>query len=178
MITDELREYASAYDHVFVSTSGNITWSKTTDYKSDDDDWQPANTFLAAIADRIDAAYDEAITSVMNDALYYANDKDMAELGWIRLPVDANNEYIRIGDRMQVCDTGIVFDVTLLRLINSGWVVNPVNFVPSDLRHYRAPTVEDVLREFVTEFYRDDSELCDGEIVERYAAKLQLKESE
>lgn len=178
MITDELREYASAYDHVFVSPSGNITWSKTTDYKSDDDDWQPANTFLVAIADRIDAAYDEAITSVMNDALYYANDKDMAELGWIRLPVDANNEYIRVGDRMQVCDTGIVFDVTLLRLINSGWVVNPVNFVPSDLRHYREPTVEDVLREF-GDWYAHTKGGCDEDgIIAEYAAKLRLKESE
>ena len=98
--------------------------------------------------------------------------------GYVELPKDRDGKYIRVGDRMQVCDTGTVFNVTLLRLINSGWVVNPVNFVPSNLRHYREPTVEDVLREFVTEFNRDDSELCDGEIIERFAAKLQLKEHE
>jgi hypothetical protein len=101
----------------------------------------------------------------------------MAELGWIRLPVDANNEYIRVGDRMQVVDTGLVFDVTLLRLINSGWVVNPVNFVPSNLRHHHAPTVEDVLREFALAC--EDAGNA-GPEVERiaveYAAKLQLKE--
>ena len=39
---------------------------------------------LTAIADRIDAAHEEAIASVMNDALYHANDKDMADLGWVR----------------------------------------------------------------------------------------------
>ena len=153
-ITDELRKYANGYETL-------------------------VNHKLLAIADRIDAAYDEAITSVMNDALYYANDKDMAELGWIRLPVDANNEYIRVGDRIQVCDTGIVFDVTLLRLINSGWVVNPVNFVPSDLRHYREPTVEDVLREFALAC--EDAGNAGPEverIAAEYAAKLQLKESE
>lgn len=37
------------------------------------------------------------------------------------------------------------------------------------------PTVEDVLQEFVVEFNRDDSELCDEEIIERFAAKLQLR---
>ena len=41
-------------------------------------------------------------------------------------------------------------------------------------RHYHTPTVEDVLREFVDEFNRDDTELCDGEIIERFAAKLRL----
>jgi len=39
---------------------------------------------LTAIADRIDAAHEKAIASVMNDALYHANDKDMADLGWVR----------------------------------------------------------------------------------------------
>jgi hypothetical protein len=36
------------------------------------------------------------------------------------------------------------------------------------------PTVEDVLQEFVSEFNRDDTELCDEEIIERFAAKLRL----
>lgn len=39
---------------------------------------------LTAIADRIDAEHKKAIASVMNDALYHANDKDMADLGWVR----------------------------------------------------------------------------------------------
>jgi len=80
---------------------------------------------LLAIADRIDTAL-------------IAN-------GYVELPKDRDGEYVRVGDRMQVCDTGTVFNVTLLRLINSGWVVNPVNFMPSDLRHYHAPTVEELL---------------------------------
>ena len=40
------------------------------------------------------------------------------------------------------------------------------------------PTVEDVLTEFVTEFNRDDSELCDGEIIERFAKRLRLADKE
>jgi hypothetical protein len=128
MITDELRKWAEEF--------WEFAYSKFGDKAE-----------LLAIADRIDAEHKKAIASVMNDALYCANDKDMAEFGWTRLPVDANNEYIRVGDRMQVVDTGLVFNVTLLRLINSGWVVNPANFVPSNLRHYHDPTVEDVLLE-------------------------------
>ena len=44
------------------------------------------------------------------------------------------------------------------------------------LHHHHEPTVEDVLREFVTEFNRDDTELCDDEIIERFAKRLQLAE--
>jgi hypothetical protein len=149
-ITDELRKWAEEF--------WEFAYSKFGDKAE-----------LLAIADRIDAEHERQL-----EVLY----RDMSDAEYVELPKDADGEYIHVGDRMQVCKTGTVFDVTLLRLINSGWVVNPVNFVPSDLRHYHAPTVEDVLREFVTEFNRDDSELCDGEIIERFAAKLQLKEDE
>ena len=39
---------------------------------------------FTAIADRIDAEHERAVMSAMNDALYHANEKDMAELGWVR----------------------------------------------------------------------------------------------
>lgn len=39
---------------------------------------------LLAIADRIDAEHKRAVMSAMNDAPYHANEKDMAELGWVR----------------------------------------------------------------------------------------------
>lgn len=39
---------------------------------------------LTAIADRIDEKHKKAIASVMNDALYHANDKDMGRLGLVQ----------------------------------------------------------------------------------------------
>jgi len=149
-ITDELRGFAPHLDLGKVALAG----------------WKEA---LLAIADRIDAEHERQL-----EVLY----RDMSDAEYVKLPVDANGEYIHIGDRMQVCDTGTVFNVTLLRLINSGWVVNPVNFVPSNLRHYREPTVEDVLREF-GDWYAHTKGGCDEDgIIAEYAAKLRLKEDE
>lgn len=54
------------------------------------------------------------------------------------------------------------------------WGEQAPTAIDSLFRHYHEPTVEDVLREFVSEFNRDDTELCDEEIIERFAAKLRL----
>lgn len=56
---------------------------------------------LLRIADRIDAEYERKVADVRNDALYHANESDMAELGWIRLPKDRDGETIHVGDVME-----------------------------------------------------------------------------
>lgn len=105
----------------------------------------------------------------------------------IELPKDADGEYVRIGDKVTCARS--VWQVTGLRLTGLAWGVCCTIFndhggsgtnvyPPCDLRHYHAPTVEDVLREFVSEFNRDDTELCDEEIIERFAAKLRLAGSD
>lgn len=63
-ITDELREYV---------------WQHATN-----------NDELRAIADRIDAEHKKSVMDALNDALFHANEDDMAELGWVRLPKDAD----------------------------------------------------------------------------------------
>jgi hypothetical protein len=164
-ITDELREYACIHQP----------------YKSELYNAQCADE-ITAIADRIDAEHEKAVASAVNDVLYYANDKDMAELGWIRLPVDANGEYLHIGDRVENNER-----VARIVLTDGSWepsvyiekLPNVLHeYFCNEISHYHAPAVEDVLREFVTEFNRDDSELCDEEIIERFAAKLRLKGDE
>lgn len=74
-ITDELREW---WVHRFPVMDGNL------------------HNDFTAIANRIDIAHKHAIG--------YVDDRDpetMAENGWVRLPKDADGEYIHIGDRME-----------------------------------------------------------------------------
>ena len=114
------------------------------------------------------------------------------------LPKDADGEYIHIGDVMDGVDkydplkevtgkvTTISFDATSdpddsrsvgIRVWSDDRRSYHTAYLDpraSVYRHHHTPTVEDVLREFVDEFNRDDTELCDGEIIERFAAKLRL----
>ena len=147
-ITDELREFAPHLDLGKVALAG----------------WKEA---LLAIADRIDAEHERQL-----EVLY----RDMSDAEYVKLPKDADGEYIHAGDVMD--GYGKTIEVVELRYGRSGWVL-----ISRDgngyadtfaFTHHHEPTVEDVLREFVTEFNRDDSELCDGEIIERFAAKLRL----
>ena len=153
---------------------------------------------LLAIADRIDAEHE----AQLNDAFETRNsDENLESDGWVRLPVDADGEYIHIGDVMDGVDkydslkkvtgevTTISFDATLdpddsrsvgIRV----WSDNHKSYHTAYLdpnasvyRHHHAPTVEDVLREMADRCYADEDEPRDRDaIVAEYAAKLQLRE--
>lgn len=151
-ITDELREWAT----------GLFNTRKT----------------VLDIADRIDAAHEEALASSYFDGVF--SDGELAENGFIRLPVDADGEYIRIGDMMDTEHFGTV-EV-------EGFVHNSIAFYnysgqPAYLctspvtlcRHHHAPTVEDVLHEFALAC--EDAGNAGPEVARiaaEYAAKLRL----
>ena len=116
---------------------------------------------LTAIADRIDEALAER---------------------YIELPKDADGEYIHIGDRMENNER-----VARIVLTDDDWEPSVyLEKLPNvlqehfchEISHYHAPTVEDVLEELLLEYDRDDSEVTIGEIIERFAAKLQLRGDE
>ena len=121
---------------------------------------------LVSIADRIDE---------MNESMVgcTADEWDYWESTHVELPKDADGEYIHIGDVMEI-EGHIRFEVRFLTLTESEWTVNSEGWFPERLRHHHAPTVEDVLEELLREYDRDDSELTNGEIIERFAAKLRL----
>ena len=164
-LTDELRRFANEWDWL--------------DYKADD-----SARKLRAIADRIDAEHERVTMNVMNDALYYANEDDMAELGWIRLPKDAHDECIYVGDMLD--GYGKTIEVVELRIGRSGWVIvsrdgnayaDTFAFI-----HHKPPTVEDVLTDFARLYdsiggRENEDELWETLLAE-YAAKFQLKEGE
>jgi hypothetical protein len=137
-----------------------------------------------AIADRIDVEHE----AQLNDAFETRNsDENQENDGWIRLPKDANGEYIHIRDVMEPNGSNLLFgqtsfEVRAIRYNEGGWEVYSRlgdRYATSLLRHHHEPTVEDVLREF-GEKYCDTVAGSDKEreLFAEYAAKLQIKESE
>ena len=98
----------------------------------------------------------------------------------ISLPLDKDGKVWRVGD--ELLDDGIVCEVVGIgpnRLYYYVDATDTVEWTQADSRrHHHATTVDGVLREFVTEFNRDDTELCDEEIIEYFAAKLRLTDDE
>ena len=141
-----------------------------------------SRTRLKAIADRIDAEHEKAMADAYLSGT--PTDEKLTELGWVRLPVDADGEVIHIGDEMEYGRArGRVIALMLSNYPKKwgGWLHWGIQLegehAPTALdgffRHYHVPTVEDVLREFADEVQR----CCDtADTIAEYAAKLWLAE--
>lgn len=123
----------------------------------------------------------EAVLRPVCDAIQQEVDECCVEL-----PVDINGDVIHLGDELTLCADRPRRVVELTLSNNSDgqpyWAIRRNGEADASAsrfyRLYRKPTVEDVLREFVFEFARDDSELCDNEIIEAFAKRLRLAEDE
>ena len=132
---------------------------------------------LLAIADRIDAEHE----AQLNDAFETRNsDENLESDGWVRLPVDADGEYIHVGDVMDgTCPSGKHVNGTVNAIGDGVFWLSNVQFSlkPDYMHHHNAPTVEDVLDEFANRLYEKaayfDEEHVQKAITE-YAAKLRL----
>ena len=156
-ITDELREYAEAYE-------GSATHAS-----------------LDLIADRIDAEHESACAEAYGNGVMSVPIA-LDESQWVKLPVDADGEPIHIGDVMEniVCPS-VHREVTGVGVeCFYGWDDGNgrySQFSANCYRHHHAPTVEDVLREFGRGWHEqmNGPETFDvADYVERYAAKLRL----
>lgn len=128
--------------------------------------------------------YDAGFASA--DDLIAQHEDAMAEHGWVRLPVDEDGDVLHIGE---LVDEMLPFggyaapapiDTMELSRGASGyrWMVkldaeNSAFISPKLLRHYHAPTVEDVLREFADAMSNTHPVDVPARIAE-YAAKLRL----
>lgn len=128
---------------------------------------------LTAIADRIDAAHEEALSKAY---------MDMSDSEWVRLPKDADGVPIHLGDEVYQVEGGWVYTIEsiTLRPDNTTVTFSCKHGYGCDssynVRHYHAPTVEDVLHEFICdheEGVRDEIDL-----IAEYAAKLRLAGSD
>lgn len=109
-------------------------------------------------------------------------DAELAER-YMELPLDADGVPIRAGDVMEFSAFEIEKPVT--RMVDG--IGQGVFFAwcgecgyqqheAKRYRHYHAPTVEDVLREFALAVCKDDALTIRKDVVDEYAAKLQLRE--
>ena len=131
---------------------------------------------ILAIADRIDAEHEEACGEAYSNGMKSIWLPNPTE--YIRLPVDADGEYIHMGDVMESrtgSDLFPQFEVRAMRYDGDGWeVIDRLGdrYEPSGLRHYHAPTVEDVLSEMLDAV--DDDRYGQDRIIAEYASKLRL----
>ena len=151
-ITDELREYAEDWD-----------WLDTGAERAQDR--------IEAIADRIDAEHERQL-----EVLY----RDMSDAEYVKLHKDTGGEYIHEYDKVDWRDHAGTWheNATVVALCNDGCYVMyaldgmVIHVNKSDIRHHRAPTVEDVLREFALKVAGEECMTMRTGIVEEYAEKL------
>ena len=159
-ITDELREYVEK----------QIKWLDMTKVHYRE---------LFAIADRIDAEHLKALDELFNALtidMKPMTDENMAEHGWVRLPKDADGVPIHVGDVMAYADNTNPKEVVALVPPSVVMVEDGPRYADM-CRHYHAPTVEDVLREFVHAILNQKADYREQNIAE-YAKRLKLAESE
>ena len=179
---DRLREYVA---NAPASSMGEMARAIVRNYCDAIDVEAGDPTGARRFAERLEAAAAECA-----DVTLFGTD-------YTALPVDADGEPIHVGDVMEE-RSGHTFEVASLMAFggSDNWLVlsDPRNFSsfrePHDIRHHHAPTVEDVLREFVERLDEIGSEDdCVGEAEQEcracirrdiaaayaeYAAKLRL----
>lgn len=103
-------------------------------------------------------------------------EREVADM--VPLPVDADGVPIHVGDMLD--GYGKTIEVVEIRYGRSGWVL-----ISRDgngyadtfaFTHHHAPTVEDVLREFIDSWSDTEGREDERRVMDEYAAKLQLKE--
>jgi len=129
------------------------------------------------IADRIDAEH-EAMLVDARKTVYQ---------GYIELPKDADGEYIHFGDVLDQFGTPMTVLAMsdpdpdqgdcMLKLTTDG--ISDVTWVRArKMRHYHAPTVEDVLTEFGIDWEHESDCEDRAALLKEYASKLRLAEVE
>lgn len=148
-ITDVLREYA-------------LGWDERNRVRRD----------LTAIADRIDAEHEKAVTAAHSNGITKYGSIVASE--YVKLPKDADGETIHAGDALD--GYGKTIEVVELRYGRSGWVlISRDGNAYADtfaFTHHHAPTVEDVLREFALKVAGEECMTMRTGVVEEYAEKL------
>jgi hypothetical protein len=107
------------------------------------------------------------------------HEDEMAEHGWVKLPVDADGEPIHIGDVMDgTCPSGKHVNGTVSAIGDGVFWLSNVQFSlkPNYMHHHHEPTVEDVLREFADRVCNSGHQwgLDAADTIAEYAQRLRL----
>jgi len=155
-ITDELREWAHGFNGP----------------------WRRNEEMLLAIANRIDAEHEKAITAAHSNGITEYG--SMVAREYVKLPVDADGEVIHIGDRVENNERVVRIVLTDGSLEPSVYVEKRPNvlheYFCNEISHYHEPTVEDVLTKMLEQAvgYSDAHTTVAANAIVEYAAKLQL----
>lgn len=160
---------------------------------------------LFAIADRIDAEHQKAEDewrakngdmwlkgyAACHEELMEGHPviaADLEKAGWVELPKDADGVPIHVGDELEYLealhpDVPSRFKVQDMFYCGKGkWRLRayPATYEPEKCRHYHAPTVEDVLREFADRVCNSGHQwgLDAADTIAEYAKRLKLAEGE
>ena len=187
-ITDELRRFAKYWD--WLDYKAGVTAQKLlaiadsidAEYQKSEDEWKAkgGQSWLHG--------YEECHLELMEGNEIIA--ASLEEAGWYRV-LDVDKQPIRIGDELDSdhCEDGTVVGLQFFEEANGvlrvfiairphGWDT-PTWCVPDSFHHRSEPTVEDVLREFALEIDPSaDIAVTGEETIKKFAAKLQLKETE
>lgn len=174
-ITDELRKWA--HEHVVYGMQTTLEppiHPLTFGTKEE----------VLSIADRIDVVHKDAIQQALIDkGGVPATDENMAELGWMRPPVDDDGEVVRVGSLCKVYPfVEPAKRVRALRVSEFGWFVIFEDGTEEQryrIRVYKPPTTEDVLCEMLEKAvgYSDAHTTVALNVIDEYAKRLQLKEN-
>ena len=155
------------------------------------------NAELKAELDRVTGEHEKAIQqALMGEGGVPATDENMAEHGWVRLPVDGEAPCKQLGEwiekrglitgpldhdgelwhkgDMSASPWGVIENIVYE---NGKWFIRghdtSAPWLPANsLLHYHAPTVEDLLREFALKVAGEECMTMRTGVVEEYAEKL------
>lgn len=121
------------------------------------------------VSKRIEEA--EAFAKRVQKAVENHEDVTLFGIDYMPLPVDANGVPIHVGDVVEYVDGTLPKEVLALVPPTKVMVDSGPRFADS-CRHYKPPTVEDVLREMLNAWGELPSNVTNEAIVAEYAAKL------
>lgn len=131
-ITDELRGFVDGHLYLGATVLGG--WKEVA----------------LAIADRIDAEHELAMAAAALITGIPITDEHMVEHGWIRLPKDADGEYIHIGDVMVYAD-GNTCPLPVVALVPPTVFLTDEGPRYADMCRHQPDTWERIIRDAIAE---------------------------
>ena len=130
---------------------------------------------------RVRNAHEREVDDAVADAM---TDAELAEHGLVRLPTDADGEYIHIGDVMEWPYGNGEFMVEGIGGNTLFYIDKDSNkcewTAAGDKRHHHKPTVDGILRDFGVDIAHaldaDPNATVPEAVIAEYAAKLRLRE--
>lgn len=187
-ITDELRELAHVFSNVWLDKDWSVTY--TTGISAPSLESVNLEKHIKDIADRIDVEHQKELENARAIAGVYGFDcgfasaddwfvdhsEELEEHGWVRSAKDADGEFWRYGDKLEI-ENGLTVDIIG---VSGDWLFYATEngFIhrtrAHDKRHYHEPTIEDVLRELVDKAQALSNVDDEDELVADFAKRLRL----